>query len=116
MCRSIWTEGQFTEEVILQYLCFSGDLDKEVHVLIPDKGHVVFSWDNNIKHQVKGVLFHIIAYSRIFPRNSEGFISQYECQILEQNLSGCYNLSRFSIFLTLCHTAENQMLCYYGLS
>lgn len=109
MCSSIWIEGHFTEEVILQYLCFSGDLDEEVHVLIPNKGHVVFSWDNDIKHQVKGVLFHFVLYTRIFPRNSEGFISQYDCQILEENLCESYNLSSFSIFL-----AEVQMVWYYS--
>lgn len=85
-------EGHF-KEIILQYLCFSGDLDEEVHVLIPNKGHVVFSWDNDIKHEVKCILFHFVSYTRIFPRNSKGFISQYDCQILEENLSASYNLS-----------------------
>lgn len=93
------------KEIILQYLCFSGDLDEEVHVLIPNKSHVVFFWDNDIKHQVKGILFHFVSYTRICPRNSEGFISQYDCQILEENLFGSYNLSSFSIFL-----AEVQLL------
>lgn len=83
MHSSTWMEGQFAEEVVLQYLCFSGDLDEEVHVLIPDESHVVFSWDYDIKHQVKCILFHFVLYSRIFPRNGEGCISQYDCQILE---------------------------------
>lgn len=67
-------------------------------MLIPNKGHVVFSWDNDIKHQVKGVLYHFVLYTSIFPRNSKGFISQYDSQILEENLSGSYNLPSFSTF------------------
>lgn len=102
---SVQSEWRHFKEIILQYLCFSGDLDEEVHVLIPNKGHVVFSWDNDIKHQVKGVLYHFVLYTRIFPRNSKGFISQYDCQILEENLSGSYNLSSFNTFF-----AEVQML------
>lgn len=106
---AVQSELKDSKEVILQYLCFSGDLDEKVHVLIPNQGHVVFSWDNDIKHQVKGVLFHFVLYTRIFPRNSKSFISQYDCQILEENLSGSYNVSSFSIFLT-----EVQMLWYYS--
>lgn len=88
----------FTKEVILQYLCFPGDLDEEVHVLIPYKSHVIFSRDNDIKHQVEGVLFHIILHLKIFPRNRVGFISQYDSQILEEKLCIFYKLSSFFFF------------------
>lgn len=107
---SIWMEGHF-KEIILQYLCFSGDLDEEVHVLIPNKSHVVFFWDNDIKHQVKGILFHFVSYTRIFPRNSEGFVSQYDCQILEENFLEVttYQVSVFSLLkFGCCETAAGK--------
>lgn len=57
-------------------------------MLIPYKSHVIFSRDNDIKHQVEGVLFHIILHLKIFPRNRVGFISQYDSQIPKVNADG----------------------------